>query len=215
MKYYLIFQYPYDFTEIALCSNGNIVSSIQESKLTAVQLTIPNIEKILNNNNLTLQDIEYIAVNTGPGPYNTLRALITTANGIHFVKQTPLISLSALDLLLIEQTKPSLAILNAFAGHVFYAFSTSQTQEQGYCSLKDLVQKINNQSEQLQIIGNGATMHLQYLQQESPSKITLPKTIAPFNQLKTLAKQAHQKFINKKTEPSYLIPKYLHSPAVK
>lgn len=216
MKDYLILQYPYEFTQVALCQKGKIVDSIEENKFNAVKMAIPNIEALLERNNITLKDIEFIGVNTGPGPYNTLRALITTTNGIHFVNKKPLVSLSAIDLLLSEhQEQSTLAILNAFAGHVFYGFNTPDKKEQGYCSIDNLIQKINKQSEQLLLIGNGAQMHTQKLLHDAKNNIIIPSNVPAFNSLETLAQHAYEAYNNKQIEPSYLKPKYLQSPAIK
>lgn len=211
---YLILQYPYDFIEIAACNNGKINFSIQESKLTSVKFTIPHIQSMLQEQNISLSDLDFIGVNTGPGPYNTLRALITTVNGIHFSQRTPLINLGALDLLLKESPQPSLAILNAFANHVFYAFSTKSSIEQGYCSIEKLIYKINQHPEQLNLIGNGAKIYQQALL-NGTKNIIFPENMSLFNSLQTLAKESYQAYLNKNISHSYLMPKYLQSPAVK
>lgn len=215
MKPYIILQYPYEYIEIALCNRGKIEDFIQENKTNSVQLTIPHIDRLIKQHNLTVKDLSFVAVNTGPGPHNTLRALITTANGIHFVQKTPLINACALDLLLSEHTQPSLAILNAFAKHVFYAFNTPNNQEHGYCSIENLIQKINRQSEQLTLLGNGAKMYQKQLLHETKHKIIFPEGMPLFNSLETLAQHAYDCFKQKKIAPSYLMPRYLQSPAVK
>lgn len=216
MESYLILQYPYDHIEIALCHRGKIKVSVQESKLNAVELTMPKIQEILKDQNISISNLSFIAVNTGPGPYNTLRALITTANGIHFAQKTPLINACALDLLLQERNEqPTLAILNAFAKHVFYAFNTSKTQEQGYCSIDNLIQKINRQSEQITLLGNGAKLYQPELLKHVKNKVIFPEHMPHFNSLEVLAKYAYESFLNKKTAPSFLRPKYLQSPAIK
>lgn len=215
MKPYLILQYPYEHIEIALCSAGKIKTSIQESKLTAVQLTIPHIDKLLKQANLSVKDLAFIAVNTGPGPYNTLRALITTANGIHFAHNIPLINGCALDLLLNEQAElPSLVVFNAFAQHVFYAFNTLKSKERGYCSIEQLIKKIMNQNEKLLLLGNGAILYQKQLLHEVKNKIIFHEKIQAFNSLNFFAKQAYDDYLAKKIVPSYLMPKYLQSPAI-
>lgn len=215
MKPYLILQYPYEYIEIALCSRGKVSNSIQESKLTAVQFTIPHIDQLLKQENLSIKDLAFIAVNTGPGPYNTLRALITTANGIHFVQKIPLINGCALDLLHNQHPEhPSLVVLNAFAQHVFYAFNTEQSKEQGYCSIEQLIKKINCQTEPLILLGNGAILYQKQLLHEARNKIIFQENTPLFNSLDIFAKQAYQDYKAKKIAPSYLMPKYLQSPTI-
>lgn len=210
---YLILQYPYDYIEIALCNKGKILSRITESKLHSVSLTIPHIESILQNENSSLQELSFIAVNTGPGPYNTLRSLITTANGIHFATKTPLISLDAFNLMLHHVDSPTLAILNAFANHVFYAFSTPTNKEQGYCSIEKIIHKIN-QHESLTLIGNGVKTYQSTLLQKAKN-IVIPEDYPQFNSLEALATAAYTAYREKQISPSYLMPKYLQSPAIK
>lgn len=214
MKRYLILQYPYEYIEIALCSKGEITAVIRESKLTAVQLTIPHIDALLAQHHVSIKDLDFIAVNTGPGPYNTLRALITTANGIHFASNVPLINSCALDLLIREHSNfPSVAILNAFAQHVFYAFNTPNNKEQGYCSIEQLIGKINRQPEQLVLLGNGAILHQKQLLHEARN-IIFHENTPLFNTIETLAKKAYDDYVAKKFSGSYLMPRYLQSPSV-
>lgn len=215
MKPYLILQYPYEHIEIALCSGGKISSAVKESKLTAVQLTIPHIDQLLTQANLSIKDIAFIAVNTGPGPYNTLRALITTANGIHFAQKIPLINGCALDLLFNEHPEyPSLVIFNAFAQHVFYAFNTTQSKERGYCSIEQLIKKIMHQNETLVLLGNGAILYQKQLLHEVKNKIIFHEHTPLFNSLESFAKQAYEDYKSKKITPAYLMPKYLQSPSI-
>ena len=215
MKPYLILQYPYEYIEIALCYNGTIKDFVKESKLAAIQFTIPHIDQLLKQNNLSIKDLSFIAVNTGPGPYNTLRALITTANGINFVSKIPLINSCALDLLFLEYPNcNSVAVLNAFAQHVFYAFNTEQNKERGYCSIEQFISKINRQPEPIILLGNGAILYQKRLLQEAGKNIIFYENTPLFNSLEILAKSSYQDYKSKKFMSSYLVPKYLQSPII-
>lgn len=215
MKPYLLLQYPYEYIQIALCSKGKIKECIQESKLTAVQYTIPYIEQLLTNHEIGIKDLSFIAINTGPGPYNTLRALISTVNGIHFVQKTPLVTGCALNLLLQEYPgQPSLVILNAFAQHVFYAFNTKDSTEQGYCSVEQLICKINSQPQQLVMLGNGATLYQKQLLQDAKDKIIFYEKTPAFNSLEIFAKKAFADYKAHKIAASFLLPRYLQSPTI-
>ena len=216
MKPYLILQYPYSHIEIALCRNGKIIKEVRESKFKSIELTIPHIQEILSSENLTVHDISFIAVNTGPGPYNTLRSLITTANGIHFVQKTPLIDACALDLLLSESDdNNTIAILNAFSNHIFYALKNGTKIEHGYCSVENLTHKINQQTEPIKLIGNGAIIYKEIIRKNCEDNAIFPAAIPDFNSLKTLAEFAYAQYSNKRIDLSYLMPKYLQSPAIK
>ena len=62
MSYSLIAQYPYETIDIALCQNGNIISSIVLHKFDATAQTIPAIIQLLNKQNLTLSDISFFFI---------------------------------------------------------------------------------------------------------------------------------------------------------
>ncbi len=209
MPPYIILQYPYDTIEIALCDNGNIITLVREHKFNAIKSTIPHIASMLANHNLTLKDLAFISVNVGPGPYNTLRALLTMANGIHFASSIPLVGLTALDLLGAEQAEHNnLVILQAFAGHVFYQFNTKSNSLSGACSISQLIEKINNQPTTFLALGNGAHMYQAELKKNSSNKLVFPNEIPLFNSLETLAQKSFELFSQGIPKQKYLKPIY-------
>lgn len=218
MQHYLILQYPYETVQIALCQNGKIVQEIIEHKHNAVRATIPNIAALLDQHNLQLKDIACIGVNVGPGPYNTLRALLTMANGIHFAVQTPLIHLSALKLLEREtQADNRLVILHAFLGHVFYRMKHDEKISEGGCEITELIKIINAQkfSSALLTVGNGAIMHQKILLHECGNNLIFPEQIPAFNSMQTLAQVTYEKLQKKDFAKNYIQPIYFDNLAKK
>lgn len=208
MSHYIIAQYPYESIQIALCKQGLIIESTQFHKFNATALTIPCIEKMLTQHKLTLSDIVCIGMNVGPGPYNTLRALLTMANGIHFVRKIPLINSSALELLPQEYPKQnSIVLLHAFANNLFYAVRIDNTFRQGSGSISEVIQLINNIQQPLVALGNGAQMHKDVLMQECKNIVFLQETPL-FNTLEILAQVTYSKLLDKNYGNSYLKPIY-------
>jgi len=209
MPPYIILQYPYDTIQIALCDNGNILTQTKEHKFNAIKSTIPHIQSMISNQNLSLKDLTFIGVNVGPGPYNTLRALLTMANGIHFASHVPLIGLNALDLLGSEYPgQNNLVILQAFADHVFYQFNADSGNQSGACLITELIEKINNQPAPLLALGNGAHMYKEKLQSATQGKLIFPDKVPLFNSLETLAKKSFELFLQDPTKKKYLKPIY-------
>jgi tRNA threonylcarbamoyl adenosine modification protein YeaZ len=207
MPYSLILQYPYDTIQIALCQNGNIIRSAVFHKFDATSKTIPTIIQLLNAQNLKLSDISFFGINIGPGPYNTLRAVLTMINGIKRVTQIPLVTINALDLLQKEiDQENSLIILNAFENHVFYKIKTGLNQEQAACSLADLEKIVEKQKNYLTVQGNGAIKY--QVQLKTWKNITWPQEIIPFNKLETLAVASFEKFKRHEYNDQYLKPVY-------
>lgn len=214
MSHFLIVQYPYESIDIALCNNELIVQSESLHKYQAVGQTIPTIQHILKANHLTLTDLVCIGVNVGPGPYNTLRGILTMMNGIHTVNKIPLISLNALELLSIEhQTNNHLIILSAFENHVFYRLQTQTVQQQKACSITDLIHIINAQPDQLHVYGNGAIKYQAKLEAACSSKFIFESVIQPFNTLATLAQETAKKHKTKQFVTGYLRPLYFEDMA--
>ncbi len=216
MQPYIILQYPYETIQIALCNQGQILTKIQEHKFNAIALTIPHIDSMLKAHNFTLKDLKCIGANVGPGPYNTLRALLTMANGIHFASGLPLIGLSALDLLSEEHPETnSLVIFQAFADHVFYQFKTHEKKEQGACTIQELIKKINDKPDSFLALGNGAQMYQKKLIESVEDKLIFPNRIQLFNSLETLATKTFDKIKANQFEQNYLKPIYFEDFAKK
>ncbi|MCX5923823.1 MAG: tRNA (adenosine(37)-N6)-threonylcarbamoyltransferase complex dimerization subunit type 1 TsaB [Candidatus Dependentiae bacterium] len=216
MQPYIILQYPYETIQIALCNQGQILTCVQEHKFNAIALTIPHINSILAEHNLTLKDLQCIGVNVGPGPYNTLRALLTMANGINFASGVALVGLSALDLLTAEHpNQNTLIIFQAFADHVFYQFNEQATKEQGACSVNELIKLITTKSSSFLVLGNGAQMYQKRLIEAAPNKLIFPDCIPAFNSLETLAAKTFEKNEANQFEPGYLKPIYFEDFAKK
>jgi len=213
MSYYLIVQYPYETIEIALCKNGLVVSSTSFHKHQAIGQTIPAIEQLLSSASITLKDLSCIGVNVGPGPYNTLRGILTMMNGIARVNGTSLLAFNALDLMSSQfQDTPHVVILTAFEGHVFFNIRTKNLKIQAAGTVSYLIELINEQPEQLQAYGNGAIKYQQELENGCPAKLKFTEPITHFNSLTTLAQRTYERYVNKNQSENnlsdYLKPIY-------
>ncbi|MCY4032754.1 MAG: tRNA (adenosine(37)-N6)-threonylcarbamoyltransferase complex dimerization subunit type 1 TsaB [Hyphomicrobiales bacterium] len=98
-----------------------------------VESLAPGIEKLLADENVTFEDIERIAVNTGPGSFSGIRAGIATARGLSQATNTPLVGISQTELLAISASRHSkeegvlLVVLDAGAHLFLQAFSQGET----------------------------------------------------------------------------------------
>lgn len=212
-SYGLIAQYPYDNIECALTNNGTIVESAIVSKFQAIENFVPTIAQLLSNHHLTLSDISYIGTNVGPGPFNTLRAMLATINGIHFANKVPLVTLNALELLLEEhQEHNTVAMLHAFGKDVYLGHKVHDDQRYIYTSITHAVEIIQDfyQDQPVQFIGNGALKY-QELLSSYPSSSFLTVN---FNSLQTLATHTYIHYQNNQIT-NHAKPLYLASPVIK
>jgi tRNA threonylcarbamoyladenosine biosynthesis protein TsaB len=85
---------------VALCRDGEIISLMEtrEEKAHASSLTV-FIEKILKENNVRIADLDAVAAGKGPGSYTGLRIGISTAKGLCYGANIPLIAVSTLHIM--------------------------------------------------------------------------------------------------------------------
>lgn len=78
--------------------NGQIIDASHTQSTHHAQAILPLIEQILQKANLTLTDIQDIAVSVGPGSFTGVRAGIATAQGLAYGLNIPVIPIGTLDL---------------------------------------------------------------------------------------------------------------------
>ncbi len=74
-EFFLAFQATYDNYEIGLFDQLDCIDMVQEDKILASRNFILLLESLLRRNNVSLEDLNFIAVNQGPGyflPYALL-----------------------------------------------------------------------------------------------------------------------------------------------
>ena len=84
---------------LVIISNKNIyTSSHKNSKINFDKLTIL-IDRLLNKHNISLNKINRIFVNRGPGSFAGTRSSLSIVKGIHLIKKIDYFSFSYLDFL--------------------------------------------------------------------------------------------------------------------
>ena len=212
MPYFITIQYPYQYLTITLSDNTTIIATQTISKFQAISLLLPTLKLMLETHNLTLANIACFGINTGPGPFNTLRSIIATANAISFAQHIPLVGCNGLDLLLQEHDNNTVAILDAFGNDVYFAMKGFDNQ--GYDSIENVIKKLNNlHTSSISFIGNGASKHKDYILSNCKGIANFDET-ALFASTQTLVDATYKKFLEGKIERE-LFPLYFASPVVK
>jgi tRNA threonylcarbamoyladenosine biosynthesis protein TsaB len=86
-----------EICSVAISRGKQLIAIKEESKgLSHAEKLIPFIEELLNNNNIQLSDINAIAVSIGPGSYTGLRIGASTAKGLCYALDIPVITISTL-----------------------------------------------------------------------------------------------------------------------
>ena len=150
---FLILQSTYTTVEVGLSNGQKIILPKAES---SAQL-IPAIQNLLANNSLELKNLEFIAVNQGPGPFTTLRVVIATANGLSFASGVPLVGVDGLHAILEnnrDETRVNIVLLNAFGGDVYFGIDAEGARTTGWKNRELLMQELLSTYKDIRFLGS-------------------------------------------------------------
>ncbi len=214
MIYYLAIQSTYDDVQIALMKGHSSITTKAISKMEASEKLMPTILDILKQSKIALDKLSFIAANQGPGPFTTLRVVITTINGLAYAKLIPLIGIDGLRATLAEwsdPTYPATAILlNAFGNDV-YTLIQSDNKEPlyGVYAIDTLLEKLKGHSGTIRFIGNGAILHKLKIEGVLGKKAFIPDTNPNYCSLDQIAKMGYESWSSDKKGLQQLEPLYL------
>jgi len=125
-------------TSIALFEDGNISQELTwKSENNEAEKLMPAIEQMLNQNNLSYENIDQIYCVKGPGSFTGLRIGVTVANTISYLTNAKLCSISTFEYLHNKTDLP--VIVYAGSGGVY--LSESINSETELLNLEDMNQK--------------------------------------------------------------------------
>src|SRR5689334_5441532 len=128
MNIFLSIQNTYETIDVGLFSAHTVIDTASISKLQASKKITILLDSLLKKHFLQLSDINFIAVNQGPGPFTTLRIVLTTVNAIQFSRHIPLIGIDGLHAILAEyknnEYPNTVALLDAFNKDVYFGIQT-------------------------------------------------------------------------------------------
>ncbi len=195
--------------------NGNKIIAFKEQNSDdythAEQLTL-FIEEVIKSANLTLKEIEAIAISKGPGSYTGLRIGTSTAKGLCYALDIPLISISTLKAMAFTMAKNHVAniycpMIDARRMEVFSAIYDAENNEirKIQADVVDEQTYTNFLNNEVLFFGDGALKCKEIISHKNAKFL---EGIYP--SAKDLGKLAHAKFMNKDFEDvAYFEPFYL------
>ena len=88
---------------VSIAKDGEVLSIREQNDGYAhAEMVSPYIEEMLKELNIEATDLDAVAVSEGPGSYTGLRIGVSTAKGICFAAQKPLIAVSSLQAMAFE-----------------------------------------------------------------------------------------------------------------
>jgi tRNA threonylcarbamoyladenosine biosynthesis protein TsaB len=230
MTHFFSIQGSYKGFSVSLFKGPQFLQTISCTDSKTSGALIPSIETLLHNNNLSLKDISFIAVDQGPGAFTSLRVTITIANSIAFAEKIPLIGIDGLEALAQESLEdlskqepfPEILVtlLNAYNNEVFFAIHTinkdgtlNTSIEKNYKKIDLLLDELSSQFQNKKIIftGNGTDLFKEkILECFGNESLFLTPTIETCSS-KHVGIMSYEKWIKKEGIAQSLYPLYLKS----
>ncbi len=141
-------------------------------KKTHSQTLLPMIDEIVKMAEISLEDIDAIAVSGGPGSFTGLRIGSATAKGLGLVWNKPLIHVPTIDAMaynLYGTDKLICPIMDARRNQTYtgiYEFNCDNLNvlmEQCAISIDELVNKLNEMDKQVIFVGDGIPVFKEYI----------------------------------------------------
>lgn len=176
-RFFLGIEGSYQTFEISLFCQKTLLQTVSANKQRASSQFLLLLQKLLENNKISLTEIAGVAVDTGPGAFTSLRVIIATINALAFEQRIPLVGIDGLDAL-AQETVPLLrpiagatllCLLNAYNNEAYYAVYSFQQDNQtlhlcmpkGYEKIEILLESLRAtvSSNALFVTGNGAMLY--------------------------------------------------------
>lgn len=215
MNYFLVLQNNYHMVEIGLFTDTNpLLDLVSINKTDASKDLIPVLDQFLEKHNLLLAHIACTVVNQGPGPFTTLRVVITTANGLSFASGIPLIGVDALEAMHAKwhnhKYPYTIVMFNAFAGDVYVAIGLDgKIIFKGYQPIDQLLAKLQNINKPMYFIGNGVALYRDNIQHILHERAIMHDPNPDYCSLETVGLMGYKKWQAGDRGTSQLLPLYL------
>ncbi len=207
---------------LALSKEGETIAELTwQSQQNHTAELMPNLISLLNQTKTSLPSLTIIFVAKGPGSFNGLRAGISTAKGLAFALNLPLIGISTLEIEAFPFAYTNLPICpihNAGRGEIVTA--TYQQQGTEWCRLvaehiTTLETLIKQVKEPTLFCGEIPTSALSILQQELGNKALIPEATVRQRRASFLAALGWKQWQKgNRDNPVTLQPLYLRQPSI-
>lgn len=214
-EFFLAIQATYDNFEIGLFDHTGCVDMVKEDKMLASKNFILLLESFLRRNQISLENIAFIAVNQGPGLFSALRSIITFVNGLSFALQLPLVGVDGLKALVYEYTNPAFPItvglLNAFNNDVYFVVEyAGEIVAIGYEPILLFLGKLYEHypEQAIRFIGNAAELYRSHIVDQFLQYACIPDPLPQTVSMQQVAQVGLQKW-QQQDISNQLFPLYL------
>lgn len=207
-------------TAALLDENGLIAEYTLNNKLEHSTLIMNIIDKLLNDSNLSIDDIDGFVVSKGPGSFTGLRIGMATIKGLSLGSNKPYISISSLDALaysLINFDGIICPIMDALRDSVYTSLYKNNNgklemiNEYSSLELSELVEILNAKGEKIIFTGDGLNKHRDYLLSNVKNSYIAPNHLSIIR-ASSLAELGIKELLNENFDNPNSSPFYLKKP---
>ncbi len=218
---HLALQNTYEVFELGLYQGSVHLDMRTDDKKTISKNLIPLLNDVLTDNNISLDQVEFISVNQGPGPFTTLRSVIASVNGLNFGAHIPLIGIDGLKALLQEYPNDNypitIALLNAFSKDVYFGIQNDATVTTGYKNIFEFLQELKQifKTAPIRFIGSGTQLYKNEIVKLFGSQAYISDPLPQSCSLDQIARMGLNRWEKQKDISKELYPLYLKTNTVK
>lgn len=205
---------------VALTDGEKVVGSFYTNTgLTHSQTLMPTIESLLKYSGISLDTVDLIAVNKGPGSFTGIRIGVAAAKGIADVKKMPVYGASTLGSMaynLIDTNCIACCVMDARCSQVYNAFfditdgKVTRLTEDNADSIENVINSLNKYEKNKIFVGDGAEICYNTLKDKSSVSIASPTH--RFQSAVGVCFEAMHTSSDKYIDSSMLVPEYLRLP---
>jgi tRNA threonylcarbamoyladenosine biosynthesis protein TsaB len=189
--------------------------------LTHSRTLVPMVEQVLKTTDTDIEELDYIAVNSGPGSFTGVRIGVAAVKGLAFKNDLPCVSVSTLESMaynLLGCDCVVCAVMDARCSQVYNAmFKISGNTVERLCgdralALPDLKQELEKISDKIMLVGDGAEICCKFLGDSLPNVFLTPINNRFQNASSTAMAAFKSISDNNILTPAELMPTYLRLP---
>ena len=184
----LAFESSAKAASVALCRDGHLISQYSQcSGLTHSRTLLPMAEDMLKNAELTLRDVDLIAVAHGPGSFTGIRIGVSTVKGLAWAGDKPCVGISTLEAMAWHGLAAGgvvCPVMDARRSQVYNAlFEIKDGRPQRLCpdrpiALAELAEDVKKLDAPVFLVGDGAAITKAFFDAQG-----IPCRVAPENLL--------------------------------
>lgn len=207
---------------VCIAQENKIIGEFSiNTALTHSQTLIPMVEQLTKNTGISLDCIDAVAVNAGPGSFTGVRIGVSAIKGIAFARDLPCISVSTLESMaynMLYNDCVVCAVMDARCSQVYNAMfrvsgnTVTRLTDDRALSLSDLKQDLQNYNEKIVLVGDGAVICSEFFENSLENVVLASMN----NRIQTASSVACVAFERLKTNEtitaSELMPVYLRLP---